>query len=467
MSEQPHSDYQIPVHQIDATKKRVHPRFVTGFYQNIRVVSMYFLLLLFLVLPWLRYEGRQAIWFDFTGQRIYLFGSTFLPQDMYFFAFFFIIAAFLLFMVTIYAGRVWCGYACPQTIWTHMFQYIEKLVEGERNKRFKLDKQPWNKEKITKRAIVYSAWIVLSVITALTFTSYAVSTDYLYSSWQSVAGVPLPDWSKLTWVSVFIFSVATFINAGYMREHMCTHICPYGRFQSVMFDKDTLIVSYDYKRGEPRGARKKGHDADLGDCVNCLMCVQVCPTGIDIRDGLQVECIQCAACIDACNEIMDKVGKPRGLVRYTTERQLVENEKSKLLRPRLFAYLTLLTILFSGVIYALSGRVPLQIDIRHDRNQLAIVNSQGLIENSYIVKITNKTQQANEYKVTLVPQEGYTLESRFDVIPLEAGESYDFPVSIVGDPKVIAQGKTPITLKVVSVDGQYEAIKQNTFTTGE
>lgn len=468
MSVQQPSDFKLPVHQIDATKKRVHPRFVTGFYQNIRVFSMYFLLLLFLVLPWLRYDGRQAIWFDFSESRFYIFGSTFLPQDVYFFAFFFIIAAFLLFMVTVYAGRVWCGYACPQTIWTHLYQHVEKFVEGDRNKRFKLDKQPWNREKITKRSIVYFIWFILSLITALTFVSYVVSTDYLYSNWQVVAGIPLPDWSKLTWVFVFIFTFLTFINAGYMREHMCIHICPYGRFQSVMFDKDTLIVSYDYKRGEPRGARKKGKEAtNLGDCVNCLMCVQVCPTGIDIRDGLQVECIQCAACVDACNEIMDKVGKPRGLVRYTTERQLVENEKSKLLRPRLFAYLTLLTILFSGIIYALSGRVPLQLDIRRDRNQLSTVNAQGFIENSYIIKITNKTQHPHEYKVSLVPQAGFTLDSRFETIPLEAGESYDLPVSVLGDPKIIPQGKTPIQMKVKNIDndGKYEATKDNVFTT--
>ena len=287
-----------------------------------------------------------------------------------------------------------------------------------------------------------------------------VGTDYLVSA-------PFA-WSNLTWVFLFIFTFATFANAGYMREHFCIHICPYGRFQSVMFDKDTLIVSYDYKRGEPRGAQKKGkEDPNLGDCINCLMCVQVCPTGIDIRDGLQVECIQCAACVDACNEIMDKVGKPRGLVRYNTERQLVENEPSKFLRPRLFAYSTVITLLIAGVVYFLSGRVPLQIDIRRDRNQLSSINTRGLVENTYIVKITNKTQQPHEYAVTLAPQKGLTMESRFKNIPLEAGESYDFPVSVVGDPEAISKGSTPIQMQVVSVDdgGKYKAVKDNVFTT--
>lgn len=449
-----------PHHEMDATKKRVHPRFVTGFYQNIRVVSMYFLLLLFLALPWLRYDGHQAIWFNFSEGQIYLFGMTFLPQDIFIFAFFFIIAAFTLFFVTVFAGRVWCGYACPQTIWTHMYQYTEKLVIGDRNKQFKLDKAPWNGEKIAKRGLVYAIWFIMALATALTFTSYAVGTDYLYGSFFK--------WTALTWVSVFIFTFATFINAGYMREHMCTHICPYGRFQSVMFDKDTLIVSYDYERGEPRGARKKGKDeANLGDCINCLMCVQVCPTGIDIRDGLQVECIQCAACVDACNEIMDKVDKPRGLIRYTTERQLVEHQPSKILRPRLFAYSALLIVLVAVATYFFASRVPLQLDARRDRNQLSTINAQGMVENSYILKVTNKTQKPHEYQVTLEPQDGMSLQSRFKSIPLDPSESYDFPVSVIGDPKIIKQGNTPITLKVVSTDdgGKYTAIKQSVFTT--
>ncbi len=459
---------KIPVHEIDATKKRVHPRFVTGFYQNIRVVSMYFLLLLFLVLPWLKYDGHQAIWFNFSSGQIFLFGMTFLPQDIFIFAFFFIIAAFGLFFVTVFAGRVWCGYACPQTIWTHMYQYTEKLVIGDRNKQFKLDKQPWNGEKIAKRGLVYVIWAVMALVTALTFTSYATGTEYLYHSWTTLSGLPIPDWSALTWTSILIFTFATFANAGYMREHMCTHICPYGRFQSVMFDKDTLIVSYDYERGEPRGARKKGGEADnLGDCINCLMCVQVCPTGIDIREGLQVECIQCAACVDVCNEIMDKVNKPRGLIRYTTERQLVEHKPSKILRPRLFAYSALLIALIGVATYFFIARVPLQLEARRDRNQLSTINAQGLVENSYILKVTNKTQKTHDYQVTLEPQAGLILQSRFKTISLDPSESYEFPVSVLGDPKVIKQGNTPLTLKVVSSDdgGKYFAVKQAIFTT--
>lgn len=462
----PAEPFKLPVHQIDATKKVVHPRFVLGKYQNIRLVSMYALFLLFLLLPWLRYEGRQAIWFNFPESQIYFFGLTFLPQDFYYFAFFFIVAAFALFAVTVYAGRVWCGYACPQTIWTHLFQHVEKWVIGERNKRIKFDKQPNSAEKFFKKGLIHFIWLIISIITALTFVSYAVGTEALYFDWQRIAGIPVPNWSTLTWVGMSIFVFSTYINAGYMREQMCIHICPYGRFQSVMFDKDTLIVSYDYHRGEPRGPRKKGtQPTSLGDCVDCTMCVQVCPTGIDIRDGLQVECIQCAACVDACNDIMDKVGYSRGLIRYTTERQLVDGEKTKILSPRIFAYIILLTMLIGSVVYSLMGRVPLEIDIRRDRGQLSTKNAQGMIQNSYVIKLTNKTQAKHYYKVELQAVDGLTLDSRFERIPLQPSESFDMPITIIGDPNIITEESTPITLTVTSEDGKYTASKQNVFTT--
>ncbi|WP_296405981.1 cytochrome c oxidase accessory protein CcoG [Psychrobacter sp.] len=456
---------RIPVHDVDATKKRIHPRFTDGFYQRIRLFSMYFLLALFLILPWIKYDGRQAIWFDVPSQHYYIFGLTLFPQDFFFIAAFFMIAAFTLFMVTVYAGRVWCGYACPQTIWVHLFQHVEKWVIGDRNKRIKFDIEPNSASKIAKKLLIYFIWFLMALITASTFVSYVAGTKFIYGSWQTLGGFPIPDWPTWIWVSMFIFTFATYANAAYMREFMCIHICPYGRFQSVMFDKDTLIVSYNYNRGEPRGARKKGtHPDNLGDCVECTMCVQVCPTGIDIRDGLQVECIQCAACLDACNEIMDKVGYPRGLIRYTTERQLVEKEKSRYLRPKLFAYLLLLTVLISVVAYSLIERVPLQIDVRGDRNQLSSTNTEGQIVNSYVIKVTNKTQKSNDYVLTITAPKGFNLMTRFKSIPLDAGESYDMPVSIAADPKVITQSETPITFNVDSKDGSYHASKTNVFT---
>lgn len=468
---------QIPVHTIDpkdhmpTVKKRIHPRFVMGFYQKLRVVTMYTVLVVFLFLPFLRYDGRQAVWFDAPTQHFYIFGLTFLPQDLYYLAWMFIMAAFTLFMVTVYGGRIFCGYVCPQTVWTNLYMRVEKFFEGDRNKRFKLDKAPWTFDKIWRRAAVYTVWFLLSFFTGLTFVSYFASTDALYTHWGTFQllgmSLPYPNGIGATaWTFIGIFTFATFMNAGFMREIMCFQICPYGRFQSVMFDKDTLIVSYDYERGEPRGARKKGtHPEDKGDCVNCDLCVQVCPTGIDIRNGLQMECIQCAACIDACNDIMQKLNYPTGLVRYTTERQLHEHKKAKLLRPRLIAYLTLLTILFGGFIYMLSTRVPVEIDVRRDRNQLAVKRSDGLLENVYTIKITNKTQEEHDYTLTLSSDYPLTLQSNWKTIPLEAGEGFDLPVSVVGNPKEIPSVSVPVTFKVESIDDDtLMAEKANVFT---
>lgn len=450
----PKASKKIPIHEPSAEKKRIHPRFATGKYQNIRLVTMYGFLLVFLLMPWLRWGGRQALQFDVGDAKFYLFGAVFMPQDFYFFAFVFMIAAIALFMVTVYAGRVWCGYVCPQTIYVHLYQYTEKLIIGERNKRIKFDKAPMSGQKAGKLFALHSLWLIYSVITAFTFVALIVGTDYLLASPTS--------WGKMTWVFMGIITFVTYINASYMREHMCVHICPYGRFQSVMFDKDTLIVSYDYDRGEPRGARKKGKDEGLGDCVDCTMCVQVCPTGIDIRNGLQVECIQCAACIDACNEIMDKVDKPRGLIRYTTERQLVEKQPTKL-GWRVVAYVVVLSALIAAAAWVAVGRDPLQLEIRHDRKQRTNIGKDGLIENSYIIKIVNKTQEKQTYYLTLEPIDGISLRSRFKSIPLAAGETYDFPVSLFADPSKITQPRTPITLTIKSESGEYSASGEDYF----
>ncbi|MFB6347986.1 cytochrome c oxidase accessory protein CcoG [Moraxella marmotae] len=448
---------------MDATKHRVHPRFVKGKYQNIRLISMYAILAGFLIAPWIRWNGRQALLFDVVQPRFYIFGATFMPQDFYFFAFVFIIAALMLFMVTVYAGRVWCGYACPQTIYVHLYQHVEKWIIGDRNKRIKFDKAPWNAEKILKTFIVHCIWGVFSSVTALTFIAFIVGTDYLFFN-----GHPLffMGWGKMTWIFFLLITFVTQTNGGYMREHMCVYICPYGRFQSVMFDKDTLIVSYDYERGEPRGARKKDTAAgEYGDCVNCAMCVQVCPTGIDIRDGLQVECIQCAACIDACNEIMDKVGYPRGLIRYTTERQLVEKQKTKIIGWRIFAYIGVLGACIVAATLIAVGRSPLEMEIRHDRKQISTIGRDGMVENSYVLKIVNKTDEQQVYQVRLEAEgsDGMKLRSRFKQLPLQANEPYDLPVSIVGDPSIVKVGSTPITITVYSKDGQYSASAQDVF----
>lgn len=453
-------DGRIHVEYAEASKQKIHPRFAKGKYTNIRLITMYGFLVIFLLMPWLKWGGHQAILFDVSVPKFYVFGAAFMPQDFYFFAFVFMIAAMMLFMVTVYAGRVWCGYVCPQTIYVHLYQYTEKLIIGERSKRIKFDKEPISGSKIAKLAALYTLWLIYSVITALTFIALVVGVDKLFFN-----GEPLffMAWGKMVWVFFGIITAVTYINAAYMREQMCLHFCPYGRFQSVMFDKDTLVVSYDYERGEPRGARKKGQDEGFGDCVDCTMCVQVCPTGIDIRNGLQAACIQCAACIDACNEIMDKLDKPRGLIRYTTERQLVEKQKTKVISPRVFAYIAVLSVMIGAAWLVLVSRTPLELDIRHDRKQAGTVGKDGKVENSYVLKIVNKTEEKHTYLVRLEPVAGIELKSRFQKIPLEAGEVYDWPVSLFGDGSTVSKGRTPITLTVYSEDGTYQASEQGYF----
>lgn len=450
---------RITVKELDASKKRIHPRFAKGKYQTIRLITMYGFLVIFLLMPWLKWDGRQAIWFDVVKPEFYIFGATFLPQDFYFFAFVFMIAAILLFMVTVYMGRVWCGYVCPQTIYVHLYQYTEKLVIGERNKRIKFDKQKMSAGKFLRLFVLHSLWIIYSVITAFTFVALVAGVDALLFNGQALFFM---GWSKMVWIFMALITFVTYINAAYMREQMCVHICPYGRFQSVMLDKDTLIVSYDFERGEPRGARKKGKDDGLGDCVDCTMCVQVCPTGIDIRNGLQVECIQCAACIDACNEIMDKVEKPRGLIRYTTERQLVDHEPTKVLSPRIFAYIFVLGALFTGAYLVFANRLPLEIEVRHDRKQIRAPKN-GVIENSYLLKVINKTGEKQTYTVALEPIDGIALKTRFKELPLEAGEVYDWPVSLYAEVDKVHDERTPVTFVVTSKNGQYQNSQTNYF----
>lgn len=452
-------DGRIQVQYASVNKERVHPRFAKGKYTNIRLIAMYGFLLCFLAMPWLKWDGHQALLFDIIEPKFYIFGATFMPQDFYFFAFVFVIAAILLFMVTVYAGRVWCGYVCPQTIYVHLFQYTEKLILGERNKRLKLAKEPMSVTKFAKLSVVQALFVLYSLITSFTFVALVAGIDSLLFNGQSLFFM---GWSKMVWVFFLLIAFVTYINAAYMREYMCVHICPYGRFQSVMMDKDTLIVSYDYERGEPRGA-KKSNEQTLGDCVDCTMCVQVCPTGIDIRNGLQAECIQCAACIDACNEIMDKVNKPRGLIRYTTERQLIDKEPTKIISVRIFAYIAVLLAMLVAAGLVFVGRKPLEMEIRHERKQLSMVGRDGRIENSYVLKIVNKTDQKHTYRVKLEPIDGIVLKSRFEQISLDASESYDLPVSLYADGSIITAPRTPITITLYSTDGQYSVSADDVF----
>ena len=326
---------------------------------------------------WLTWNGRQAVLFDIAHRKFYLFGLVFWPQDIIYLAVLLIVCALSLFLFTAVAGRLWCGYACPQTVYTEIFLWIERKVEGDRNARMRLDKQGFTREKVLRKAAKHGLWIGLSFWTGLTFVGYFTPIRELLSS------TPGP-WEAF-WVLFYGF--ATYGNAGWMREQVCKYMCPYARFQSAMFDKDTLIITYDEKRGEPRG---KG--AGKGDCVDCGICVQVCPTGIDIRKGLQYECIGCAACIDGCDQVMDKVGKPRGLIRYS---------KGRVGRPRVLVYTAILVAISLAAGASLWLRTPLKVDVMRDRAAIAREVEGGLVENVYRLQIMNTTEQARAFEIAV------------------------------------------------------------------
>ena len=440
----------VPIHPKKVTAKSsdnlIHTRSFTGVFRTLRVAGAGFLFLAFFGTVWLNWGGRQAVLWDLADSKFHIFGATFWPQDFILLSALLIICAFGLFAITVFAGRVWCGYTCPQSSFTWLFMWCEKVTEGERNQRIKLQAAPWSLNKLARRSAKHMLWLGISVLTGLTFVGYFTPIRPLAAellTWQ-LGGV------SLFWV--LFFTAATYINAGWLREAVCMHMCPYARFQSVMFDKDTLTISYDVARGESRGPRKrevKPVNVGLGDCIDCQLCVQVCPTGIDIRDGLQMECIGCAACIDACDSIMDKMGYPRGLVSYTSEHQL-QGGKTHLLRPRLIGYSAVLVVMIAALVVALVERPMVSLDVTKDRG-LFRENAQGLIENIYSLKVINKTQQRQDYHIELMDAEGFQLQGKTE-ISLAPGEISDVPVSValLAD-KPVSSSQT-LRFKVSDVD---------------
>jgi cytochrome c oxidase accessory protein FixG len=427
--------------------KKIYPREVDGRFDRLRRIAVWGLLGIFYLLPWIPWDGRQSVLFDLPARKFYVFGLVFWPQDFFYLTWLLIIAGLSLFFFTALAGRLWCGYACPQTVWTEVFLRIERWFEGDRNRRIKLDRGPWTAEKAWRKGGKHAAWIVLALWTGFTFVGFFTPIHELAGKIATLSTGP---WETF-WV--LFYSLATWGNAGFLREQVCKYMCPYARFQSAMFDRDTLIIAYDTGRGEPRGPRARSADAraaGLGDCVDCKACVQVCPTGIDIRNGLQYECIACAACIDACDDVMERMNYPKGLVRYTSQ-QALEGKEAHVVRPRMIVYGTLLGLLVVGFFVSISLRTPVGIDVMRDRNALYRTLPDGGVENVYLLRILNKDTRPHRYVLSASGLPGIAVDTDEGEHAVGPGEVYSLAAR-VRVPAGAARGSQEIRVQVSAVD---------------
>jgi len=443
-----------------AAHQKIYPRAVTGAFARWRWVMVWCTQLVFYGLPWLEWGGRQAVLFDLEARRFFLFGLVLYPQDLIYLTGLLVISAMLLFLFTAVAGRLWCGFTCPQTVYTEIFLWIERRVEGDRSARMRLDRAGMTAEKLARKSAKHMLWIALALWTGFTFVGFFSPIREL--------GSHLLQWQTGPWETfwLFFYGFATYGNAGFMREQVCKYMCPYARFQSAMFDRDTLVVSYDAVRGEPRGARSRTADPrvlQLGDCVNCTLCVQVCPTGIDIRDGLQYECIACGACVDVCDTVMDKLSYPRGLIRFATQngmdarwnrRQMLR----RVLRPRVLLYSGILATLCTALLASLWLRTPLKVDVVRDRAVLARIVSGGQLENVYRLQIMNATESAQHYRITANGLPGLSVASEPGV-DVEAAQSRWIAVRLHLPYTAASPGSHPIVFEIDGTGGARVAEK--------
>ena len=413
------NEIEVEAYELD---HKVYARKIRGKFRNIRWIVAGVLLSIYFIVPWLKIGGRHPILLDIPGRKFYILNSVYWPQDVFYLALLLIVLVGVFFIFTAIAGRLWCGYACPQSVFTDIFISVERFFEGSAQKRQKLDEGSWGAVKIEKKVAKHIAWLVLSFLTSFTFVAYFVPAEVLVG--RILTGTLTL--SNIFWLLSFTASVYCF--CALWRELICLVPCPYGRFQSTLFDSDTLVIGYDAKRGEPRGHKSRdGNDKGLGDCVDCSLCVQVCPTGIDIRHGLQAECIACALCVDACNEVMCKIGRPKGLIRYTSMRSLAGGV-TRVLRPRVIAYTVAIVLLFGFFSYKLYKRVPLEMQILRDRSALYIKGDDGAITNVYTLRITNMDIDDHRYKVSVTDFEGGSkveLSMGENPVLVKSGEVYE------------------------------------------
>ncbi|RMH93842.1 4Fe-4S binding protein [Lysobacter pythonis] len=512
---------KIPLDVVDdagnsyyVSERKIYAREVSGRFDRLRKVAVWVLLGMFYVFPWINWDARQSVLFDLPARKFYVLGLTFWPQDFIFLALLLVMAGLALFFFTALAGRLWCGYACPQTVWTEIFMWIENVIEGDRGKRMKLDRMPWNREKILKKGGKHFVWLVFALWTGFTFVGFftpirdlAARAPFVASGWQ---------WGGWESFWVFFYALATWGFAGFMREQVCKYMCPYARFQSAMFDRNTLIIAYDPMRGEPRGPRKRGlgsvlergrglidkvaaydfvfrasghavaadaaaqargHEGmaafhpereplpkfppdELGDCIDCTICVQVCPTGIDIRNGLQYECIACGACIDACDDVMDKMGYPHGLIRYSTQ-NAIDSKMTHVLRPRVILYGLLLGGIFAAWLWGVTHRTPLIVEAIRDRNALYRVVEDGQTENGYTLRVVNKDSRERSYTIDIKASDGIALVGGPLKVKADGEEVLTLPVNLRAPAEV--RGQKPVTFEVKADDGSVSKTVDSNF----
>ena len=445
-------------------QKKIYPRSVTGLFSKWRWAMVFITQLVFYGLPWLEWGQRQAVLFDLEARRFYILGLILYPQDFIYLSGILVISALALFLFTAVAGRQWCGYACPQTVYTEIFLWLEKITEGDRSARLRLDASPMSVNKFLRKSSKQFLWIALALWTGFTFVGYFTPIKELGMSFMAASMGP---WETF-WV--FFYGFATYGNAGYMREQVCKYMCPYARFQSAMFDKDTLIVTYDEARGEPRGSRSKKADPktlNLGSCIDCTLCVQVCPTGIDIRKGLQYECISCAACIDVCDSVMDKMSYPRGLIRYSTQNAVAQGWGRaqllrKVFRPRVLVYSAILLGVTVALFTSLALRSPFKVDVDRDRASMARIVSGGKIENVYRLQVMNATESTENYRITATGLPGLMLASE-GTFAVNATESRWVPVTLQLPYEAAAAGSHEIHFEVEAVNSSVRVIEKSVF----
>lgn len=454
----------VPIKEVEMAlfeeRKKIYPRSQKGWFSSWRWALVFFTQVLFYGTAWLTWNGRQALLFDLVTRKFYIFGLVLWPQDFIYLAVLLVISALSLFLFTAIAGRLFCGYACPQTVYTEIFMWIEKKIEGDRNARIKLDAAPMSVRKFSLKSAKHFVWLVLALWTGFTFVGYFTPIHQLT---EEVLAFSLGPWETF-WLLFYGF--ATYGNAGFMREQVCKYMCPYARFQSAMFDKDTLIVTYDAERGEPRGSRNKKVDfkaEGLGSCVDCGICVQVCPVGIDIRNGLQYECIACGLCIDGCDQVMDKMGYERGLIRYTTEHALTRKLDSKAMWRRVFRLRTLvygaaLGLIILAAALSLAYHVPLKVDVLRDRGMPKVTDT-GAIENVYRLQIMNTQEAARSYKISVAGVRGVEIVNETEV-NVGSASAIAFPVRVRIPAGAAEVGSTRIRFTIIDVKAPKVAVTE-------